>query len=827
MEDRLTDRLWTWLLVPATAALLVSSLTLSRHAYTGLSVQDGRIVAVDAGSPGERAGLRPGDRLSPAGPRQRPDPLAPGPEQTASPGLPVLLTLERGGWRGPVWLAPEPLPLAERRLLAVQLVIATGFLLIAGWVWSERRDRLTRVFLMLGLSFAGMLAPPPAGLTHAWQLTYELLFTAAQLLVGPLFLHFFALFPEPAAHPRTHLWVRLAYGAAVLLLLAYLGVVIDAGAGSGRGIALLTPLGVAANALFGLGILGGLITFAVSFVRTAEADARRRLRVAFFGTLLGMLPVTGLIVWHRLAPAATVPFERWSITSLLLVPGSFGWAIAVHRVFDFRVALRAAAALAAAAIVAAGVYAGGEWLAASWWPTLGAGVSGASLALLVLTASLAGPLRALVHTFGERVVPIADEVTLAAWSPSEPAIRSGDGQALLQEACEAIARALRLNGCAAVRREGADARLVAHAGARLMPLLGTGFFEAAGRWTAPTQIAATDFAAEDRDTLELAGVHWTLALPGAGTPAAFLLGHRLAGGWLDRHEARELEQLAQHLAVALENVELKREVKTHGVLERELREAQHVQLKRLPRRTPVYPTLDCAAVTFATESVGGDYYDFIEAGPRDFTLAVGDAAGHGVAAAIVLAGVQSRFRDEAQRARHPAELLEALNRDLVALEQPEKFMGLLCARIDVTNAVMRFANAGITPPLVRRADGRHETLTESGLLLGVSPLARYTVAGVELDAGDVVVVSTDGLSEASRDGEMFGEDGIRAVLDAHGHRRAADVLEELIAAVRAWADGPLDDLTVVVLKQLTRPANRSRGARSALKSGARASDDSE
>jgi serine phosphatase RsbU (regulator of sigma subunit) len=820
MPDRLTDRLWTWLLVPATAALLVSSLTLSRHAYTGLSVQDGRIVAVEPASPGERAGLLPGDRLSPAGPRQRPDPLAPGPEQTAAPGVPVLLTLERGTWRGPVWLAPETLPPAERRLLAVQLVIAAGFLLIAGWVWSERRDRLTRVFLLLGLSFAGMLAPPPAGLSHGWQLTYELLFTAAQLLVGPLFLHFFALFPEPAAHPRTRVWVRLAYGAAAVLLLAYLGVVIDASAGTGRGIALLTPLGIAANALFGLGIVGGLITFAASFVRTADADARRRLRVAFFGTLLGVLPVTGLIVWHRLAPAVAIPFERWSIAALLMVPGSFGWAIAVHRVFDFRVALRAALALIAGAVVVAAVYAGGEWLAATWWPTLGAGVSGASLALLVLAASFAGPLRALVHTFGERVVPISDDLALAAWSPSEAAIRSGESARLLQEACEAIARSLRLDGCAAVRREGAAVRIAATTGARLMPTVGAGFFEAAARWAAPREVHATDYAAEDRDTLELAGVHWTLAIPGEPSPAAFLLGHRLAGGWLDRHEARDLEQLAQHLAVALENVELRREARSHGVLEKELREAQHVQLKRLPRRTPVYPTLDCAAVTFATESVGGDYYDFIEAGPRDFTLAVGDAAGHGVAAALVLAGVQSRFRDEAQRARHPAELLEALNRDLVALEQPEKFMGLLCARIDVTNAVMRFANAGITPPLVRRAGGRHETLTESGLLLGVSPLARYTVSGVELDAGDVVVVSTDGLSEASRDGEMFGEDGIRAVLDAHGHRRASDVVEELVAAVRAWADGPLDDLTVVVLKQLTRPASRSRAARSALKTGA-------
>jgi sigma-B regulation protein RsbU (phosphoserine phosphatase) len=202
--------------------------------------------------------------------------------------------------------------------------------------------------------------------------------------------------------------------------------------------------------------------------------------------------------------------------------------------------------------------------------------------------------------------------------------------------------------------------------------------------------------------------------------------------------------------------------------------------------------------------VGGDYYDFVETGGREFTLAVGDAAGHGVPAALVLAGVQSRFRDEARRARHPGELLEAMNRDLVALEQPERFMGLLCARVAAGQGLVRFANAGLTPPLLRRRDGRREPLTESGLLLGVQESARYPVATAELEPGDVLVVYTDGLTEAPRVGEPFGEERMWELLDRHAHRRASDMVEELLGAVRAWADQPLDDLTIVVLKQLAR-----------------------
>src|SRR5262249_45037874 len=231
---------------------------------------------------------------------------------------------------------------------------------------------------------------------------------------------------------------------------------------------------------------------------------------------------------------------------------------------------------------------------------------------------------------------------------------------------------------------------------------------------------------------------------------------------------------------------------------------------RPPRRAPVLPTLDCAASTLATEAVGGDYYDFVETGGREFTLAVGDGAGQGVAAALVLAGVQARFRDEAQRARHPGELLEAMNRDLVAVEQPERFMGLLCARVDAGAGVVRFANAGLTPPLVRRRDGARAELTESGVLLGGQHGATHPVTSVELDPGDVLLFCTDGLTEASRSGEQYGDGRLWEVLDRNAHRRAADVVEELMASVRAWADSPLDDVTIVVLKQLARSRSALR-----------------
>lgn len=819
MERGVAARTLSWLLIPATAALVVSALSLTRTGYTGIKLRGVEVATVATGSPGARAGLRPGDLLRPPGATRTSGMLGVDPIAAATPGTPLLLQREREGVITPVWIAPDPLPDIDRRFRAIMFSVSSAFLILGGWVWNERRDRLTRVFLLLCLAFTALFAPRPTLTSGPWFTLYDLVSLVSQILLPALFSHFFVLFPEPRERPRAGHFVRVLYIGSFLLIAALLAVEAEAVFGRGAWKSSLPSLWAATGVWVGAGLLGGLVLFAVSFARAPDDDARRRLRVAFFGTVLGALPLAVLVVVRNVSPGLPLPIERWSVPFTVLIPASFAWAIAVHRVFDFRVALRAVSALAVAALVAVLMAMAGEYVAASWWPGLGRGVTGVSMAFLALVAALAGPARPWLSALGARMVPIADEISLAAWLPSAANRLEGDPKALLAEACTTVMRALKLDGVTAVRLGPGAVAAVAHAGARRMPSLGPRFADTIARQGGPRELAELDLTHEDREALEMSGVHWTVVVPGAPPAAALLLGRRMAGAWLDRGEARDLERLAVHLGVALENLDLKREVRSRDAMHRELADAHQVQVHRLPRRTPVYPTLDCAAAALSTEAVGGDHYDFIEGGPRDFTMAVGDAAGHGVAAALVLAGVQSRFRDEAQRARHPGELLEALNRDLVALEQPEKFVAMLCARVDAATGSLRFANAGQIPPIVRRESGAFEQYDESGLLLGVSPGARYQLSTVELGSGDVVVMCTDGLTEASRSGQMFGTEGIRRVLDEVAHRRASDIVEELVAAVRQWADEPLDDVTIVVLKQLTRPGGRAHGSHSALKSG--------
>src|SRR5262249_50335084 len=126
------------------------------------------------------------------------------PLRAASPGERLSLTRERAGRLSTIWLVPELEPIAERRMMAMQLLVASGFVLLGGLVWGERRDRLTRPFFLLSLAFAWVLAPPPRFHAPAVAVLQDLLYTASQLFLPALCVHFFALFPEPRA-PRGRL----------------------------------------------------------------------------------------------------------------------------------------------------------------------------------------------------------------------------------------------------------------------------------------------------------------------------------------------------------------------------------------------------------------------------------------------------------------------------------------------------------------------------------------------------------------------------------------------------------------------------------------------
>lgn len=799
------------LLLPATAALLWIALGLPQRASTGLVLRGDRVEEVAPQGPASRAGIRVGDRLVPADPGVVWAHSTSGLTAGLAPDRPSVLTIRRGERSLAVTLVPEHLPRGDFRLLAMLLMVACGFLLLASVVWSERRDALTRGFFLLCLAFAILVAPMPQWRSPAAAFLYEALYTGITLFLPALFIHFFVLFPE-SSRPTGWLGaiVTASYALATLLyVLLLLPLTLPAPLRPG-----LEPLVAGVETIaalwFAVGVLVAAGLFVRSFRATAGTDARRRLRVALAGTLLGVAPLAGAIVARSLWPGTPVPGERLAVVATLLVPASFAWAIVVHRIFDVRVALRAVAFVGALALGGVLTLVVSDRVASTRGLVTADRVSAGALVAMALGAAFAG---ATVSALRPRTIgAIEKPVRRATGIESGASGGAGTLEELLSDACRRIAADLRLAGCAALELGGPRPRLLAETQG-MTPAIGPTFSAAAENAGGVTPVDALGLEAADHDALADAGVRWLVPVGPAPVRIVLLLGRRLAGSWLGTHEERELERLAAHLDVAVENFDLRREASTHVAYDRALREARSIQTRFLPRRIPVYPTLDCAAAAHSCEAVGGDYYDFIETGGRDFTIAVGDAAGHGVPAALLLAGVQARFRNEARLGLGPSALLAALNRQLVQLEQPEKFVGLLCARVDVRHARIGFANAGLTPPLVRRRDGRFEEVMDGGVLLGVRAEAEYRDAWLDLARGDVAVLHTDGLTEAQRVDELFGTERVQEVLDRHAGWSASEILAALIAAVRAFADRPLDDLTVVVLKQITDPP--AWGARAA------------
>jgi sigma-B regulation protein RsbU (phosphoserine phosphatase) len=148
-------------------------------------------------------------------------------------------------------------------------------------------------------------------------------------------------------------------------------------------------------------------------------------------------------------------------------------------------------------------------------------------------------------------------------------------------------------------------------------------------------------------------------------------------------------------------------------------------------------------------------------------------------------------------------IMRKVNQLLHESTDRDKFVTAFYGVLDFKNRVLIFSNAGHNPPILFRSGGRIDYLEEGGVALGVLAEASYEERPVAVRPGDVLVLFTDGISEAeSERGEHFGQQRIEQVVAAHVHRTAQEIMDALIASVREWAGdrGPSDDLTLVVLR---------------------------
>ena len=282
--------------------------------------------------------------------------------------------------------------------------------------------------------------------------------------------------------------------------------------------------------------------------------------------------------------------------------------------------------------------------------------------------------------------------------------------------------------------------------------------------------------------------------------------NRLQAGIFTPGDLELLTAIASSAAIAIENARLYQVAVEKGRMERELQMARQVQTSLLPRDTPQVPGWEFAARWQPAREVAGDYYDFIPLDGGQLGLVIADVSDKGMPAALFMALTRSIVRASVGRAPSPAEGIAHANRLICADSSGGMFVTLFYAQLDPATREFTYVNAGHNPPLLYHSEQDQLTeLARTGMVLGVLEDAPFEQRTLHLSPGDLVVLYTDGVTDAT-DVHLhgFGMDRLQRVILEHRDAPAAGLVVALEGAIGDFAASaaPFDDIAVVVMRCL-------------------------
>jgi len=230
--------------------------------------------------------------------------------------------------------------------------------------------------------------------------------------------------------------------------------------------------------------------------------------------------------------------------------------------------------------------------------------------------------------------------------------------------------------------------------------------------------------------------------------------------------------------------------------------AREVQQRFMQPLGPAIDTLDYSAQCRQVQELGGDCYDFLPLPDNRLALAVGDASGKGLAAALMISNVQSSLRTAALLTGNDgAAAVGVVNRQVHASSLAERYATLFYGVFDGATRTLRYVNAGHNPPMVIRRDGSISWLETGGAPVGMFQHWNYEESAVQLHPGDLVLAYTDGVIEAVNPaGEEWGDQGLRWAAAESDAESADEIVHAIFSAMDEFSQGrQTDDATVAVL----------------------------
>jgi sigma-B regulation protein RsbU (phosphoserine phosphatase) len=682
---------------------------------------------------------------------------------------------------------------------------------------------------LLALLFACFVAAPsfnnlialPIGL-RVFVSIYRSVFLG---LIASVFYIFFALFPEKSPLEKSAPWLKWV-GLLIALVqmlpgLPYGDVRLPDPVGKAIGGAGSTEVRLALTYSF---VVLGLISLLWNcFSTETSPESRRKSRVLLAGTLLGVMPY---ILEHILIDFRGYRPSFWVDVSLnllvLLYPLSFAYAIVKHRVLEIPALLRHSARYV---LVQRGYF-------LLLFCT-------ALLTIFLFTHLFSGLFAehsqfgmALSAAFGVAMVWVSGPIVKRGTDRIDRAFfrSSYDARMILQDLAEKtrtvgnraqLASLLEHHLSRAFHPQSLAIYFLGPSG----ELIATGRLVPAGLETLP---ADTQFLRE----LKMHGRAWDVLLPedpeasinfplARLSPDCFVpmlahdvklvgllaLGRPMSEEPYSREDKRLLDSVAGQAAVSLENMFLAEQIADRLELdrraEREMQIARDVQSRLFPQVMPRLATLEYAGSCLQARQVGGDYYDFVDLGSSQVAFVLADVSGKGIAGALLMANLQANLRSRFEVATEDLpRLLSSVNQHFYENTPEDRYATLFLGVYNDTTRQLTYANCGQNPPFLFRTDGTVEQLMPTATVIGLFPDWKYATQTVSLKLNDVLVIYTDGVTEANDEhGNEFAEERLSETVRKNIQRSPAEILASIQDAVQKFSAGEqFDDLTLVVAR---------------------------
>ncbi|MFZ5432644.1 MAG: PP2C family protein-serine/threonine phosphatase [Calditrichota bacterium] len=707
-------------------------------------------------------------------------------------------------------------------LQILRFLITFFFVSVALWAFFKRPDSAAvRVLAMFSFSMAAFMITGIfvlSGTFATFQIPFETIIREVLNYIAALFsafwLNLIFLFPHPNRFMRERpVFAYLTCYLPILVLLA-IGTATDI---FGLSVSLSTP----AIIVIGGQVLGGLILLLVRFWGAENNVERRQTRLVMWGSGFGLLALITLFIisqyfqdWFTEGAYRSVVIVNIAFAALLVSPVSFAYAFGRYRLLEVEGHVRRGTRYVLATILLVAAMTGMGFAMGTFLRRY-LGEEGGTLAVLVAALAILGVfpllrtifgymerifyperqrLRNMFHDFLQNTYTMTDSQTF--WNQIESRLQEG-------LAVQGVYPLLRVhnNGhfyCRDCEPSPftAESDLVARLEHEQRPIM------------VDEMLASSRVALTMEETTWLAERRVALVLPlitRTGLVGFLGLGSKIERDDYAAEELRILSSLASQVALASENIRLIEENVGKKRLEEQLEIARRIQHGFLPQQMPSTPGLEIAARSRFCLEVAGDYYDVIPLSTGETVMAVGDVSGKGAGAALLMANLQASLRTAVGMGVPLPDVVARINELIYHNTPPEEYITFFVCVFNPATNKLSYINAGHNPPLVRHRNGNLSMLDAGGFILGFTTDVRYQQGEIEVVPGDVILMYTDGVSEAmNTQEEEFGEHRIRKFLSRVNSFNSTDALKALETEVMHHREsGPLeDDFTILLVKRI-------------------------